>query len=54
MKGGTRVGAGRPRKVEGARKLRTLKAYDDEWELIKKFAAMVKHGDKAKAKCFFN
>ena len=50
--GGRRTSAGRPRKVEGARKLRTLVAYDDEWDLIKKFAEVVKHGDKEKARHF--
>ena len=33
---------GRPKKPEGVRKMRSLRASDDEWELIKKFAAMAK------------
>ena len=37
------------RKPEGVRKLHNLKAYDDEWLLIKKFADLVKRGNKAKA-----
>ena len=31
---------------------RQLRAHDDEWALIKKFADMVKHGDKDKCKKF--
>lgn len=34
------------RKSEGVRTMRSLKAYDDEWQLIKDFAAIVKKGDK--------
>ena len=43
------MGRGRPlgwRKEEGVRTLHTVKAYDDEWELIKRFAKLLKHGDK--------
>lgn len=50
MKGAalTRYG-GKPlgwRKPEGTRKQRQLRAYDDEWELVKRFDRLVKHGDK--------
>ena len=48
--GGAREGAGRPRgslKPEGRRKQRQVTAYDDEWEAIKRFARILKHGDKA-------
>ena len=44
-KGGMPVGH---RKAEGVRTMRSLKAYDAEWQLIKKFAAELKHGDKQK------
>ena len=44
---------GRPvgwRKENGVRTLRTMKAYDDEWEIIRRFAKIVKHGDKEKCR----
>ena len=44
---------GRPigwRKPEGVRTQRQMKAYDDEWLLIRRFAKEVKHGNKEKAK----
>lgn len=47
------MGRGRPvgwRKEEGVRTLHTLKAYDDEWELIKRFSKLVKYGDKEKCR----
>lgn len=47
--GGVREGAGRPvgtTKKGGQRKQRQLRAYDDEWDIINRFAKMVKHGDK--------
>ena len=51
--GGKRKGAGRPtgwrKDTTSARPRHYLVAYDDEWDLIKKFAEMVKHGDKSKA-----
>ena len=40
---------GRPvgsKKLEGIRKQRQMRAYDDEWEIIQRFAKMVKHGGK--------
>lgn len=51
MKGATltRYG-GKPlgwRKPEGTRKQRQLRAYDEEWALIKRFDKLVKYGDKA-------
>ena len=36
---------GRPKK-EVTRKQRQLRAYDDEWELIKKFDKALKHGHR--------
>ena len=44
--GGKREGAGRPR-VEELRKIRAMRATDTEWELIQRFAKLVKYGDKA-------
>lgn len=43
-RGGAREGAGRKRTAPDGelRKMRSLRASDAEWELIKKFAAMVK------------
>nr|DAI78041.1 MAG TPA: hypothetical protein [Caudoviricetes sp.]DAP78677.1 MAG TPA: hypothetical protein [Caudoviricetes sp.] len=42
--GGKREGAGRPKgkTVAGERKGRNIRAFDDEWELIKQFAKIVK------------
>ena len=48
-KGGMPVGWKKP---EGVRTMRSMKAYDDEWQLIKDFAAIVKKGDKQAAKDF--
>ena len=48
-RGGKREGSGRPIgsvKVEGVRKQKQMRAYDDEWELIQAFARMVKHGQR--------
>lgn len=42
---------GRPvgwRKENGVRSIRTMKAYDDEWEIIRRLAKIIKHGDKEK------
>lgn len=49
--GGSRPNAGRPKgtvKPEGVRKQHQLRAYDDEWELIKEFSRIVKK-DRARA-----
>lgn len=42
---------GRP-KLEVKAKGRNIKAYDDEWEIIKEFAHIVKYGDKEICKEF--
>ena len=51
--GGRREGAGRKpgkqKEISEMRPTKTLRAYDDEWLLIKKFAELVKHGNKDKA-----
>ena len=36
------------RKVEGVRKQRQLRAYDDEWAAINRFAHELKKGDRNK------
>ena len=51
--GGKREGAGRPR-VEELRKMRAMRATDDEWELIQSFAKLVKYGDKAACQNFLD
>ena len=46
---GVRYG-GKPlgwRKPEGTRSQKQMRAYPDEWELIQRFAKLVKYGDKA-------
>ena len=52
MRGGAREGAGRKvgwrKGFSEQRKVRSVAAHDDEWELIKKFADLVKYGDKDK------
>ena len=48
-KAGRKVGW---RKPEGVRTQRQMKAYDDEWELIRQFAREVKHGDREKCVAF--
>jgi len=51
--GGAREGAGRKvgwrKENPNPRKNHSLLAHEDEWQLIKKFADLVKHGNKDKA-----
>lgn len=46
--GGRRPGAGRPKGStkdgSSVRPQHQLRAYDDEWDLIRRFAKLVKHG----------
>ncbi|WP_370796736.1 hypothetical protein [Dialister hominis] len=45
MRGGKREGAGRPVgsvSAKGVRKQRQLRAFDDEWEIIREFSQIVK------------
>lgn len=49
--GGAREGAGRPKKVEGARKQHQVRAYDDEWELVRAFIKIMRE-DKKRAEEF--
>ena len=46
LRGGRREGAGRPLTAGEVRKQRQLRAATDEWELIQRFAKLVKYGDK--------
>ena len=46
-RGGKREGAGRPLTVGEVRKQRQMRASTEEWELIQRFAKLVKYGDKA-------
>lgn len=52
-RGGKREGSGRPvgwrKENSNRRKCHSLNAHDEEWELINKFARLVKYGDKQKA-----
>lgn len=56
--GGARKGAGRPKGTVKAeshrRKTRTVAAFDDEWDLINRFANIVKYGDKEKCEKFLS
>ena len=49
--GGTRPGAGRPA-LEGKRKMRSMRALDDEWQLINRFADLVKSGKAEECRRF--
>ena len=42
------------RKAEGVRDRRTLRAYPDEWELIVKFANLIKKGDRQTCEKFID
>jgi len=53
--GGARPGAGRPSKSPGEvlqRPQRGLRAFDDEWEMINRFARLVKHGKRDECEKF--
>lgn len=45
-RGGKRPGAGRPLTAGEVRKQRQLRATDDEWKIIQRFAKIFKYGDK--------
>ena len=53
-RGGRREGAGRPFLEGEVRKQRQLRAKADEWEMIQRFAKLVKYGDKAACKKFLD
>lgn len=46
--GGARPGAGRKKEEgrDGIRERKTMRAYDDEWDIINRFGALVKKGHK--------
>ena len=52
--GGKREGSGRKvgwrKGYSEQRNTHSLAAFDDEWELIKRFSKLVKYGDKEKCK----
>lgn len=55
--GGKRPGQGRPKGSKNKAPLNPrpqhqLRAFDDEWELILRFAKLVKHGDKERCEAF--
>ena len=56
--GGKREGAGRKpgkqKEISEMRPQRQLRAHDDEWQLIKKFAELVKRGEIEKCKKFIS
>lgn len=51
-RGGKREGAGRPKKEGELRKMCSMRATNEEWDLIQAFARILKYGDKDKAKRF--
>ena len=56
-RGGYRLGGGRPKgwtKPDGVRGPRQMRAYPDEWELVKRFAKIIKHGDRAACEAFLD
>ena len=53
-RGGKREGAGRPLKAGELRKQRQMRATTDEWEMIQRFAKLVKYGDKAACQKFLD
>lgn len=50
-RGGKREGAGRPKEKE-IRKNRTMRAFDEEWDIINRFATLVKQGNKEQCLAF--
>ena len=52
--GGKREGAGRKPQNGEPKKLRSLRATEDEWLLIRRFAKIVKYGDKVAAQKFLD
>lgn len=52
--GGRRPGAGRPKgsvkDEHSQRPQHQLRAFEEEWELIRRFAKLVKHGDLEKCR----
>ncbi len=40
--GGAREGAGRPKNANGARKQHQVRAYNDEWEIVRAFIKIMR------------
>lgn len=53
-KGGRREGAGRPKKDGELRQMRSMRATSDEWELLQRFAKVIKYGDKVACRKFLD
>ena len=53
-RGGKREGAGRPLTAGELRKPKQMRATTAEWELIQRFAKLVKYGDKAACSKFLD
>ena len=53
-RGGKREGAGRPPKDGELRKMRSMRATLEEWQLLQKFAKILKYGDKESAVKFLD
>lgn len=48
--GGARAGAGRPKSEEGTRPQHQVRAFPDEWEIIKAFTKLARtHPDECRA-----
>lgn len=45
-RGGARPGAGRKKQGDTVRERRTMRALEDEWNIINRFGALVKNGYK--------
>ncbi len=58
MRGGKREGAGRKigwrKGFSSIRPQHQIRAFPDEWEYIKRFAKIVKHGDKEACAAFID
>lgn len=53
-RGGKRTGSGRPLTAGELRKMRGLRATDEEWQLLQRFEKIIKYGDKDAAKKFLD
>lgn len=53
-RGGKREGSGRPLTAGELRKMRGLRATDEEWQLLQRFEKIIKYGDKDAAKKFLD
>lgn len=58
-RGGPRQGAGRPKGSKNTvkrpvRPSQVMRAFDDEWEIVKRFAYYLKHGRREECEKFIN